>query len=213
MRTIPGKITLNWISGHTDVKGNEEADKLAKEAATGQSSEKPSPPTILCQALGHSMSAEKQAYHEELLSTWKERWDASPRKTKFRKIDDQFPFTKFRKICDHLNRTQSSTLVQIRTGHIPLNKRLFKMGKAESDKCQTCNIGRRGERPKETVEHFLFECRAHQVIRNEFLTIIRCKRPKLIEILQDIKKTKALLRYVARTKRLKGFDPDNMHRN
>jgi ribonuclease HI len=28
-------LTIRWISGHSDVKGNEEVDKLAKDAADG----------------------------------------------------------------------------------------------------------------------------------------------------------------------------------
>ncbi|PPQ93503.1 hypothetical protein CVT25_005244 [Psilocybe cyanescens] len=61
---------------------------------------------------GQCASAEKQAYNEELRSLWKERWDNSPRATRFKRVDPDFSFTKFRKTSFKLNRAQSSLLVQ-----------------------------------------------------------------------------------------------------
>ncbi|PPQ94550.1 hypothetical protein CVT25_012018 [Psilocybe cyanescens] len=111
-REIPGKIRIAWISGHTDVGGNETADREAKKAASGSSSCTDDLPTILRGKLPISASAERQAYHEELMLIWKSRWNNSPRAARFKHIDPDFAFTKFRKTSFRLNRAQSSILVQ-----------------------------------------------------------------------------------------------------
>ncbi|PPQ90321.1 hypothetical protein CVT25_007723 [Psilocybe cyanescens] len=121
-REIPGKIKIAWISGHTDVKGNEKADEEAKKAASGSSSCRSDLPTTLRGKLPISASAERQAYHEELMLLWKNRWDSSPRAARFKHIDPDFACTKFRKISFCLNRAQSSLLVQdtqINDGQMP----------------------------------------------------------------------------------------------
>ncbi len=59
---------IHWISGHSKVKGNEEADELAKKASTEHiSSGAADLPLKLCKPLLISVSAEKQRYHEELM--------------------------------------------------------------------------------------------------------------------------------------------------
>ena len=66
---------------------------------------------------------------------------------------------------------------------------------------------------RETLEHFLFECRAYRDERAELLTELQTHRPSLQTITNDSKKAKALLKYVARTGRLKGFDASILQRN
>ena len=212
-KQVPGRITIHWISGHTDVGGNEEADKQAKEASLGQESTSPELPMLLRRPLAKSASAEKQAYHAELKRSWLDIWDESPRKARFQEIDPDFPFTRFRKVSNQLNRAQANLLVQIRTGHIPLNYRLHKIRKSETDKCPNCIERRGGARARETLEHFLFECRAYRDERAELLTELQTYRPSLQTITNDPKKAKALLKYVARTGRLKGFDASILQRN
>ncbi|KAF8154923.1 hypothetical protein B0H34DRAFT_617689, partial [Crassisporium funariophilum] len=102
-----------WISSHSDVEGNEEADRQAKDAAAGNTSPPQDLPPILRKPIARSIAAEKQAFHQELKKTWQERWSNSPRKHKFDQIDPDFPFTKHRRIAEKLNRTQSSLLIQI----------------------------------------------------------------------------------------------------
>ena len=212
-KQIPGRIKLSWISGHTDVPGNEAADAAAKDAARGTSSEKASLPPLLRKRVLTSASAEKQAYHEELKGQWASRWEDSPRKPRFDKIDPNFPFNKFRKVGDQLNRAQSSMLVQVRTGHIPLNVRLHRMNKLGTDKCPNCQDTRGEERARETVEHYLFECRAYQVERRELLTTLTTDHPDIAELTNDLSHAKALLKYIARTGRFKNFKDDILLRN
>lgn len=155
---VPGRIKVVWISGHTDVGGNEAADKAAKTAASGTSSRRQELPHILRKKLSISASAERQAYNEELKLIWQTRWDSSPRAAQFKHIDANYSFTKFKKISFSLNRAQSSILVQIRTGHILLNAYLHRINKSRTSKCPKCWERQGGERATQTVEHYLFEC-------------------------------------------------------
>ncbi|PPQ84290.1 hypothetical protein CVT25_013229 [Psilocybe cyanescens] len=205
-RDIPGQINMVWISGHTDVGGNEAADEAAKSAASGTSSRRDELPPNLRRDFPTSASAERQAYNEELKLIWKNRWDNSPRAARFKNVDPDYAFTKFRKISFSLSRAQSSLLVQVRTGHIPLNAYLYRINKSPTSKCPNCWECRGGERATETVEHYLFECRAYRNLRYELYLEIKTNRPSLEELTTDMTMAKQLLKYIAQTKRLKQYN-------
>lgn len=125
------KFVLKWIAAHKDVKGNERADEEAKKAAQGESSPPEELPPILRKWLPYSAAAIKQDYREGLKSRWLEDWGMSPRYAKFQHVDPDFPFNKYRTISDKLSKSQASLLMQIRTGHIPLNAYLYRIKKSE----------------------------------------------------------------------------------
>jgi ribonuclease HI len=153
---------VNWISGHSDVRGNMKADDLAILAAQGRSSPAADLPPLLRKPLPLNADAEKRIYDHEIRAMWKENWLKSPRRPRMEKIDKSFPFTNFRKLLRGHSRAQSSLLIQIRSGHIPLNAHLYKLNCVDSDKCQACHT-RRGTIPtRETITHFLFDCPAYQ---------------------------------------------------
>jgi ribonuclease HI len=159
--TMQVPLKINWIAGHSEVQGNKEADKLAKSAAQGQSSPSMALPLLLRRPLPYSADAEKQLYTQEVKKMWAEQWASSPRHERMTRVDKSFPFTKFRTILHGLSRAQSSLLIQIRSGHIPLNAHLHRLNCVDTDKCQAC-ITRPGTIPtKETVTHFLFDCPAY----------------------------------------------------
>jgi ribonuclease HI len=115
---LPCNVTIRWISSHSEVKGNEAADKLAKEAAQGRSNRREELPYPLRSTLPTSVSAAKQKYQANLNKRWVKTWADSPRKERFTRIDPDFPFNKFRKRLFKLSRNQSSLIMQLRTGHI-----------------------------------------------------------------------------------------------
>jgi len=134
---------------------------------------------------------------------WLEQWQDSPRRTRMELVDKTFPFKEFERIRNGLTRAQSSLLLQIRSGHIPLNAHLFRLQCVDSDKCQACAT-RRGVIPtKETVAHFLFECPAYRYERHDLDRALGRHSSNLESILADDKRTRQLLRYVGRTGRLK----------
>ncbi|PPQ75777.1 hypothetical protein CVT25_013428, partial [Psilocybe cyanescens] len=212
-KEVPGKMKLAWISGHTDVKGNEAADEEAKKAASGSSSQRTDLPAILRGILPISASAERQVYHAELMQIWKSRWDSSPRAARFKQVDPEFTFAKFRKVSFCLNRAQSSLLVQVRTGHIPLNAHLHRINKSPSNKCPNCRERRGGERAVETVEHFIYECRAYRQLRREFYNRIKSNNPSMEQLTTSLKMAKPLLKFIAQTKRFKQYNDGLLERN
>ena len=92
---LPCNITIRWISSHSEVKGNEAADKLAKTAAQGRSNRREELPHLLRTTLPVSISAAKQKFQANLNRRWLKIWDKSARKEKFSRIDPDFPFNKF----------------------------------------------------------------------------------------------------------------------
>jgi len=141
-----------------NVKGNEHADKLAKEAAEENASPQEQLPPMLRRTLPASASVVKQEHLAHLKRKWKSTWHKSPRHQRFMQIDNTFPFSKFRRQQDELAQDQASLLIQVRSGHIPLNSYLYRIGKSEMKQCRKCNAEPGEVTPTEMVNHFIFEC-------------------------------------------------------
>ncbi|KAF8582478.1 hypothetical protein K439DRAFT_1351078 [Ramaria rubella] len=59
-------LILYWVCGHEGIVGNEGVDKMAKDAADGESSWPRQLPAIRHIHLPHSASAVKQSYKDQL---------------------------------------------------------------------------------------------------------------------------------------------------
>ena len=138
-RFTPGKnITLRWIPGHKGVAGNERADEEAKAAAGGVTSKEQHIP-IECRGLiPRSRAAELWRFKKESKREAKEFFAKSPRAENVLNIDPSMPSAAFAKLTSKLTRRHTSLLVQLRTGHIALNKHLSKIGKATTPTCTAC---------------------------------------------------------------------------
>ena len=119
-------IWVRWIPGHEDVQGNEAADKEAKKAATDGSS----PNLLLPRFLGgsadlpFSKSALKQKFYTELKAENSQLFVNSPRCNRLCQIDESAPSKAFQSLVRDIPRCHASILVQLRTGHAPLNRHL-----------------------------------------------------------------------------------------
>ena len=77
------------------------------------------------------------------------------------RIDPGMPSKAFCKMAERLPRRQASLLIQLRTGHVPLQQHLHRLRKVDTPICPMCGI------TNETVYHFLMECAAYNEERAE----------------------------------------------
>ena len=119
----------------------------------GWSSRREDLPHVLRLQLPVSISAAKQEFQANL-------------DTRFSLIDPNFPFTKFHKKLFGLSTKQASLIMQLRTGHFPLNYYLKHIEKVDSNKCMKCAENPDQLQVRETINHFLLECRTHEEARN-----------------------------------------------
>lgn len=200
--TAGARLTIKWISGHSKVKGNEDVDKLAKDAADGRSSRREDLPHLLRTSLPRSASALKQEYNAKIKTRWEKLWDTSPRKPRIAQFGGSFPFSSFLKDIHSLTRKQTSIILQIRCGHFPLNRYLHRINKSDTDKCQECAAQQDANPPIETVNHFIFVCPAHEMARDELANKIGAAHFQLSDLMINADRMKALVKFVNRTGRL-----------
>ena len=136
------EVEISWTPGHADIKGNDQADKMAKEAAeeAKEKSEAELPAAVtLCDV--------KAAAKESGLKKWQERWA---------KAETGRDLFEFRPRVDYkLKHSFESAggeraVVQLRTGYARLNEYLHKVNVKESNKCQCGAV--------ESVRHYLLCC-------------------------------------------------------
>jgi len=196
-------LSIYWISSHSKVKGNEKVDELAKEAAEGRSSARARLPHILRSPLPVSTSAIKQSFHSKIKDKWKDLWADSDRRQRVDPIDDNFPFNSFRNRTYQLSRNHASLMTQLRCGHIPLNGYLQRIGRSETDLCQSCLDVDNDIRCRETIKHFIFECTKYNQDREELVAKITRTSFNLKDIMSNTDHMRALAAYINRTDRFR----------
>ena len=63
-------LTIRWTAGHEGIEGNELADREAKEAAKGHTSDTKQLPCYLRKPILINLSAVKKAHNESLVKEW-----------------------------------------------------------------------------------------------------------------------------------------------
>ena len=137
-------VEISWTPGHSDIKGNEYADKLAKEAAE-EAKEKTDIPPVL------TMGDIKTAVRDSGRKKWQDMWDKSE---KGRNLFNYRPKVDYKVKHKFESRKGESIVSQLRTGYVKLNEYLQKSNITENDKCQCGEI--------ESVKHFLLECEIYE---------------------------------------------------
>ncbi|KAJ7723456.1 hypothetical protein DFH07DRAFT_695397, partial [Mycena maculata] len=126
---------------------------------------------------------------------WTAAWSTSPRYEKYNRLDNSATVHSIHKPLLNLSRRNSSLIVQLRTRMVGLNAWLFKIHRAESPLCQTCQR-------REDVPHFVFFCSRFTHHRTKLRTALGRKATSLSYLLTNEKGIHHLLRYVHATNRL-----------
>lgn len=113
-------------------------------------------------------------------------------------VDPSTPSNKFLTNIASLTRAQSSVILQLRTGHIPLRAHLFRIKKAETPGCPHC-----GEQFHETVWHFLIQCPHYNNARHTLTTKLKRMANSLSYLLSSKDAVSPLLAYVHATARVR----------
>jgi ribonuclease HI len=192
-------LTIRWTAGHVGIEGNEKADKEAKRAAEGNSSNTKDLPRYV-RKIKHSVSALRQANNKERNETWKKAWQVTDRYKRFSAKDTASPASqKFLSlISDHrISRRMASLIFQLRAGHAPLNSYLHRFQKVDSARCPACGD------PRETAEHFLLRCPKYAHERWPLLAALRRTTPSTIDLLSNPKTIIPLINYIEATERFR----------
>ena len=144
------EVELSWSPGHANIKGNEYADQLAKEAAQEA---KDAEDLWAVTSFGDVKLAAK----ESGIMKWQERWEASERG---RNLYTFRPKVGHKIQHSFVSPVGESIVSQLRTGYVGLNEYLHKCKIKETDLCK-CGA-------KETLSHFLLECQEFDTTR-EFM--------------------------------------------
>ena len=97
----------------------------------------------------------------------------------------------------YMSKLRSGTLFQLRSGHIVLNKHLYRIKRSDTPNCLQCPMG-----VPETVHHFLFDCPRYD--RERFILRNRIGRAvtSTAELLGSGEAVEETLKFVKATGRL-----------
>lgn len=152
-----------------------------------------------------SVAALKQHRMADLKSEALTRWKASPRYARTRRIDPSLPSNKFLRLAGTLPKSRTSLLVQLRSGHIPLNRHLFRLGKVDTARCPTCGT------EDETVLHYLLRCPTWRRARAPLRRAFSPSNLQMRTLLNDPDSLPILFDYVKATGRFAAGRNDHPH--
>lgn len=192
-------ISVRWIPGHEGVQGNEMADDTAKKAVIEGSSHNATLPPCFrrINTLPHSRSALKQQFQVELKVANSLKFAKSPRYNALKHIDNSAPSNAFQKLTHELPCCHTSILVQLCTGHAPLNKHLHRIGCANSPTFPACEGG------VESVLHFLVTCPAHEPHRRNLHRALKHHSHSLNVLLNNPEAFWPLFHFINKTGRFR----------
>ena len=150
----------------------------------------------------YSLTTLGGSFQVDLQERWKSLWAKSPQRGHMDKIDAKLPLHSFLAATNHLSRAETSVLMQLRMGHIPLNAFLHRIGRADSPGCPTC------QHTNKMIHHYLFDCPGHVQARHSLVRALGWNSKSIRHLLGNWQSYKSVLKYVHMTGRFKSIYGD-----
>ena len=163
--------------------------------AKGQSSAQRRLPAAGSNKLPLSWSAARQAHRKRVNEKMKKWFKSSPRCQRLWGIDPTMPLPRFRKDTRGLECWKVSLLIQMRSGHVPLQAHLYRIGKVPSPVCPMCH------KADKTVSHYLIICMAFATQRGCMERDLRRAAKLVSMLLMNPKAFQSLFKYIHETRR------------
>ena len=148
------EVDIRWTPGHAEIQGNEEADRLAKEASKEAESMTEEDRTV-------SQAEFRQAAKAHSFTAWQKQWDVSE---KGRFLYGLKPKVSKKTVFDFPDKKSYNLIAQLRIGYARLNDYLFKIGVSQTRNCSCGEM--------ETIEHYLLNCEKYFNERERMRTIL-----------------------------------------
>ena len=145
------QIHLVWLRGHSGIKGNDIADKAAKQ---GHQLETVTETPLTYSELVCLLNSKSNTYWEKI---WRERVHSSGVGRHLLSIRENikpWPWTKFK------DRRTEVAMNRLRIGHAGLNSYMYRFEMSPTDRCLNCHL-------PDTIEHFFFECQEYETARRQ----------------------------------------------
>ena len=113
------------------------------------------------------------------------------------KIDNSLPSKRFLTLTKALPHRHAALLLQLRTGHVALNKFLHKIGRSQSPLCSVCR------EEDETVMHYLIKCPGRRHLQEQLQTKIGRAAWSISKLLTNEGVAPHLLKYISDMERFK----------
>ena len=142
-----GRVILHWVKAHSEIFGNEVADKAAIAGHKNIKSE-------LYELTFHECVS---ILKKKFICGWDDLWrfntDSTGKGLFLRSIRDNISSSG--KIIQLSNRRYEVAMYRFRTGHVGLNSYLHRFGLLDHGNCEDCVL-------LETIEHYLLECPTYE---------------------------------------------------